>query len=98
MCQLYRSRFTALGREGVFPRPVQPTEGKRPYYTQELIRQCLDIRKTGIGQNGQIVLFNRRTGKKDERKQLAATPPTVEHPELVESLKALGLAVTAEVV
>lgn len=49
MCQLSRSRFHTLVREGVFPRPVQPGEGKRPYYTQELIQQCLDIRRTGIG-------------------------------------------------
>jgi predicted DNA-binding transcriptional regulator AlpA len=98
MCQLSRSRFHALVREGVFPKPVQPGEGKRPYYTQELIRQCLDIRKTGIGQGGQIVLFNRRAGKKADRKQPAAIPPRGEHPELVESLKALGLTVSTEVV
>jgi hypothetical protein len=98
MCQLSRSRFHALVREGIFPKPVQPGDGKRPYYTQELIRQCLDIRKTGIGQNGEIVLFNRLAGKKADRKQTAATPSKGEHPELVESLKALGLTVSAEVI
>jgi predicted DNA-binding transcriptional regulator AlpA len=98
LCQLSRSRFHALAREGVFPRPVQPGGGKRPYYTQELIRQCLDIRRTGIGQNGQIVLFNRHTGKKTDRKRPAAPPTTADHAELVESLRALGLSMTGEAV
>lgn len=97
LCQLSRSRFHALVREGIFPRPVQPGEGKRPYYTQELIQQCLDIRRTGIGQNGQVVLFNRRTGKKSDRKRLPAQT-TTGHPELVESLRSLGLTVTGETV
>lgn len=98
LCQLSRSRFHALVREGIFPRAVQPGEGKRPYYTQELIQQCLDIRRTGIGQNGRVVLFNRRTGKKADRKRPAAQPPTAEHPELVESLRSLGLTATGQAV
>jgi len=98
LCQLSRSRFHALVLEGVFPRPIQPGEGKRPYYTQELIRQCLDIRRTGIGQNGQVVLFNRRSGKKAGLKRPLSQHPTASHPELVESLRALGLTVTGEAV
>ena len=98
LCQLSRSRFHTLVRDGVFPRPVQPGEGKRPYYTQELIRQCLDIRKTGIGRNGQIVLFNRRTGKTAARKRPAAQQPAADHAGLVESLRSLGLTVPHEAV
>lgn len=97
LCQLSRSRFHALVRAGVFPKPVQPGGGKRPYFTPELVRQCLDIRRTGIGADGKVVLFNRRPEKKPER-QPAAAPPPAQHSELVESLKALGLAVTGEVV
>ncbi len=95
LCRLSRSRFHALVREGVFPRPVQPGEGKRPYYPQQLIQQCLDIRRTGIGQNGQIVLFNRRSDKKAAPKRPAATAPTA---DLIESLRALGLTATNEAV
>jgi len=98
LCQLSRSRFHTLVREGIFPCPVQPGEGKRPYYTQELIRQCLDIRRSGIGANGQVVLFNRRTGKKPDRKRPPEKPPTAESAGLVESLKALGLTATVEAV
>jgi hypothetical protein len=84
-----------LVREGIFPKPIQ---GKRPYYTQELLQQCLDIRRTGIGANGEVVLFNRRATKKPDRKQPAVTQPTPEYPELVESLRGLGLTVTGEAV
>jgi predicted DNA-binding transcriptional regulator AlpA len=98
LCQLSRSRFHTLVREGIFPPAVQPGEGKRPYYTQELIQQCLDIRRSGIGANGEVVLFNRRTTKKADRKRPAGQQPTPEHPELVESLRALKLHVTGEAV
>jgi predicted DNA-binding transcriptional regulator AlpA len=97
LCSLSRSRFHALVRDGIFPRPVHPGEGKRPYYPQELIQQCLDIRRTGIGQNGQVVLFNRRSTKRADRKR-PAVQPTAEYPELVESLRALKLTVTGEAV
>lgn len=93
LCSLSRSRFHTLVREGVFPKPVQ---GKRPHYTQELIQQCLDIRRTGIGANGQVVLFNRRAGKKADRRR--PDPPTPEYPELVKSLRALKLTVSGEAV
>lgn len=95
LCLLSRSRFHTLVREGIFPKPIQ---GKRPYYTQELLQQCLDIRRTGIGANGEVVLFNRRATKKPDRKQPAVTQPTPEYPELVESLRGLGLTVTGEAV
>jgi hypothetical protein len=98
LCQLSRSRFHALVREGVFPRPVQPGEGKRPYYTPELITRCLEIRKTGIGQDGKAVLFNRRSDKKADRKRPAAQPLAADHAGLVESLRGLGLAATGEAV
>ena len=98
MCQLSRSRFHALVREGVFPKPVQPGEGKRPYYTHDLITRCLEIRRTGIGANGEIILFNRRTGKKTARMRSSSEQPTAEYPELVESLRGLKLSVTGEAV
>lgn len=96
MCQLSRSRFHALVRDGVFPKPRQDG-GRRPYYPHDLIQKCLDIRRTGIGANGQVVLFNRRAASRPAAAKPAA-PATASHPELVESLRSLGLAVTGEVV
>lgn len=58
-CSLSRSRFSALVSAGVFPGP-QREPGRRPYYTSELIERCLDVRRTGVGANGRVVMFNRR--------------------------------------
>ena len=61
-CQLSRSRFSALVLAGVFPKPRREA-GRRPYYPPDLIRQCLDIRRAGVGANGQVVMFNRRRAR-----------------------------------
>ncbi len=98
LCKLSRSRFHALVRAGVFPVPVQPTEGRRPYYTQELLQRCLEIRRTGISNDGRIVLFNRRSERRTPGRQAAGKPDITQHASLVESLKALGLTVTSEAV
>jgi predicted DNA-binding transcriptional regulator AlpA len=98
LCQLSRSRFHALVREGVFPKPVSGGNGKRPYYTQELIERCLEIRRTGIALSGAIVLFNRPAKRKATERKRAATPPSADHADLVESLRSLGLATTGEAV
>lgn len=44
------------------------------------------------------MLFNRRTGKRAERKRPAARPATGEYAGLVESLRALGLTATGDTV
>lgn len=98
LCRLSRSRFYGLIRGGVFPRPIQENPGKRPYYPLPLIQQCLDIRQTGIGQSGQVVLFNRPAQKKPQRKRPATLAPATDYTELAESLKALGLTVTGDIV
>lgn len=93
LCHLSRSRFHALVRDCVFPKPRQDG-GRRPYYPHDLIQKCLDIRRTGIGANGQVVLFNRRTAPPvpPASKAKSPAPATASHPELVESLRSLGLA------
>jgi len=99
LCQLSRSRFHSLVRDCVFPKPRQDGE-RRPYYPHDLIQKCLDIRRTGIGANGQVVLFNRRAAPPvpPANRAKPPAPATASHPELVESLRSLGLAVTVEVV
>src|SRR6516164_6478828 len=63
MCQLSRSRFYDLIEAGVFPRPVLHPSSQRPMYDRALQEKCLEIRATGIGANGQPVLFNRKPKK-----------------------------------
>lgn len=60
-CGLSRSRFHVLVRAGVFPEPRRAA-GRRPHYPPDLIQRCLEVRRTGVGANGTIVMFNRRNG------------------------------------
>lgn len=101
MCLLSRSRFHTLVKVGVFPKPVQAGNGKRPYYTQQLAQQCVEIRRTGIGQDGKVVLFNRPPQRKPERKRPPVAPPPPpanEHADLIEALRGLGLTPSSEAV
>jgi hypothetical protein len=77
---------------------VEKAKGKRPYYTHELMQRCLEIRQTGIGQNGQVVLFNRRPARKAERRRAPAGPAPAEHVELIDAIRSLGLTATSEAV
>ncbi len=97
MCGLSRSRFHVLVKAGVFPKPVQPGKGKRPYYNHELIQRCLEIRSTGIGQNGEVVLFNRPQQKKTAKKPtVASASEPAEHRDLLDALVSLGLSATSQ--
>lgn len=100
LCSLSRSRFYSLMDQGVFPKPVQHPSSKRPMYDQELQQKCLEIRRTGIGVNGVPVLFNRKPRKSNKGKvQTKATQDTkVDHGDLLDALKGLGLTTTAQAV
>ena len=100
MCQLSRSRFYDLIEAGVFPRPVLHPSSQRPMYDRALQEKCLEIRATGIGANGQPVLFNRKPKK---GRTVKAAPRTAQakdegHADLLAALKGLGLTTTAQAV
>jgi hypothetical protein len=106
MIGLSKSRFHALIRGGVFPKAILHECCKRPVFDLESQQKCLEIRETGIGNNGQPVIFNRmRASRKPRiRRQPQPQPPTTEnrpaddHAELVGAMKSLGLIVTDEAV
>ena len=99
---LSESRFRALVKSGIFPRPIQHASCKRPVFNLELQQKCLDIRATGIGLSGQPVVFNRMRASRKPRTQRQAQQPTLEprqdHAELVEALRSLGMTATSEAV
>jgi hypothetical protein len=103
---LSKSRFFALIKSGVFPRPIRHEGCKRPVFNLELQEECRTIRQTGIGHQGQPVLFNRmRAGRKPRKQrhqqplQTEARPANQEdHAQLVEAMKSLGLTATNEAV
>lgn len=98
LCLLSPSRFHALVRQGVFPSAITVDQGRRPYYSHELVQRCVEIRSTGIGENGRITLFNRPAKKRGHCKKQAITPATSEHDGLITALQGLGLSVTGEAV
>ncbi len=63
MLGLSRSRFYALIKVGIFPRPVYPLFKWIAVYPDFMQRQCVDARRSGIGINGQIVQFRPFTFK-----------------------------------
>ena len=102
MIGLSKSRFHALVRTGVFPRPVQQQSCKRPVFDLDSQQKCLEIRQTGIGNNGQPVLFNRmratRKPKTQRQSQQPILEPRQDHIELVEALRSLGMVTTNDAV
>ena len=99
LCQLSRSRFYDLIEAGVFPKPVLHPSSKRPMYDRDMQEKCLEIRETGIGANGQPVLFNRKPKKGPlllPRRKAGEKKP--DHADLLDALKGLGLTTTAQVV
>ncbi len=92
---LSRPRFYQLLKLDVFPPPVYCPYTKRPFYPLELQNRCLQIRDTGIGQNGKPVLFYSPRKKKNGQRPQKAENEGAEHfKSLSTSLKELGIKVT----
>jgi len=94
MVGLSRARFYQLQKAGVFPPPKIDEAKNRPFYDQEAQKVCLEVRRKNCGVNGKVVLFYaRRQGIAPPKKKARVVPK--EKSELVQAVKALGLAVTA---
>lgn len=88
---LSRARFYQLQKMGVFPMPVYCPRTKRPFYPLDLQQQCIRIRKTGIGFNGQATIFYA------SRKNIPQKSPSQldhQYEELADILSQMGLNVT----
>lgn len=98
LCRLSRSRFYDLIESGVFPKPIQHPSSKRPMYDRGLQEKCLEIRETGIGMNGQPVLFNRKPRKGSPPQRKKPQEQKADHADLLDALKGLGLITTPQAV
>ena len=100
LLNLSRSRYYQLVSEGVFLPPIYSTDTKRPYYTAEMARKNLEVKKNSVGINGKIVLFytSRNAPTTSVHKQrpkeskLLNNPTGDNHQDLIEGLSALGLS------
>ena len=88
---LSRQRFYQLQKMGVFPVPIYCIRTKRPFYSFDLQQKCIDIRKTGVGHNGQPVIFY-TLRKNDSTK--SQNEPNHRCEELTDILRQMGLNVT----
>ena len=88
---LSRVRFYQLLTKDVFPKPLNFGSPKRSFYPLDLQQKCIEIRKTGIGYNGQPVIFN-TPGKKRAKKP--QNQPDHRYEPFATILRQLGLNVT----
>jgi hypothetical protein len=97
MCGLSRARFYQLQKVGIFPPPLFDVSTRRPFYDEEMQKVCLEVRRRNCGINGKPILFYAKRvpltppGPKP-RKASTTAPKAEQHPELIESLQALGLS------
>jgi len=89
---LSRVRFYQLQKLGVFPMPVYCIRTKRPLYPLDLQQMCIHIRETGIGLNGQLVLFHTPRKIRSPRVRNQVEP---QHKKLSDILKQMGLSVSS---
>ena len=96
MLGLSRARFYQLVEQGVFPQPIYDLRSKRPMYDLALQQVCLTVRETNVGFNGQYVLFySPRKNTAAAKSPKKSEPPDEPISELTETLKRMGLDVTA---
>ena len=92
MVGLSRARFYQLIGT-TFPWPLYDVATRRPFYGEELQRVCLDVRKRNCGIDGKPILFYaRRPAATIVRQPNKPKPPKENHADLLDGLKALGLA------
>jgi hypothetical protein len=93
---LSRARFYQLLDAQILPQPVYDIRTHRPIYTQDLQDKCLTVKQTGIGSNGQYILFyspRKNTGsapKKSVQKKVS------KYQDIREALVQMGLDVSEE--
>lgn len=101
MVGLSPARFYQLMVAGIFPTPVYDIITRRPHFTEEQQRQCLEVRRKNCGINGTPVCFySRRLNAPTPPPRPHAVRPAAprqkeEHAGLVEALRGLGLTVAA---
>ena len=95
LAQMHPSHFRRLIRSGVFPKPKR-TAKARPYFDYELLTRIAEILKSGIGENGEEVIFYRRKRKtKTAKSKPRSTEPSCKQDpylkSLAEILRELGI-------
>jgi len=88
LLKMSRSQFYLHVSRGTFHAPNRLTSTGRPYFTAPMVEDILNVRETGMGVNGEYVLFYERRAEAPKSSQKM---PTRDHAELIEGLGQLGL-------
>ncbi|MFW6039319.1 MAG: helix-turn-helix transcriptional regulator [bacterium] len=97
-----RQHFHELIKRGVFPPPVYHITTRRPMYVGDLQERCHEVLRSGVGENGQPVMFNntrRRRGRKGQRQKRTSQkrqPTDSRTRRLAEQLAYLNVHTTLE--
>ena len=88
LLKMSRSQFYFHVKRGTFHAPLRLPSNQRPYYTASMVEDILKARETGVGVNGEFVIWYERQppGMKAEPKQ-----PKADLTALLEGLERLGL-------
>ena len=100
LVRLSRASFYAYMQRGVFLKPIYCTRTRRPFFTEELQRQNIQVRQTQKGINGEYVLFYERRQQTSDRRagRRLQSRSNGKDDHLISQLQALGVeATTAKV-
>ena len=75
-----------------FPYPVYDIKTRRPFFTEELQRVCLEVRRRNCGVDGKAILFYaRRGGAPSPTKRTKKVKVNGAHVAILDAVKSLGL-------
>jgi len=95
LATMHPAHFRRLIRRGVFPLPRRTAKG-RPYFDYDLLAAVAAVLKSGVGQNGEEILFYRRkpqSGLPKHRSRRLQPAPVADAylSHLAEGLKQVGV-------
>jgi hypothetical protein len=93
MVGLSRQRFGQLVRQGVFPPADRDETSARPFYNAEKQQQCLLVRQTNTGINGQPLLFYSRRRDTGTKRASGKTASPKANTTIIHQLAELGVTV-----
>jgi hypothetical protein len=96
MLSLSRARFYQLLDAQILPQPVYDLRTRRPVYPQGLQEKCLAVRQTGIGSNGQYILFYSPRKNNGSAPRKSVPKKVSKYQDIKEALKIMGLEVSDE--
>lgn len=88
LLKMSRSQFYWHVKRGTFHSPLYLASNKRPYFTATMVEDNLRARETGVGVNGEYVIFYERQATATN---LEGKKPKADHSSLLEGLRSLGL-------